>query len=108
MTNERRIEIEKLIVAKTVDVLLGAGCNLSVYDGENFTVKRSTDREAVIAALGTTDQDSLTVRKDGQVFVGVVAFVYGNDGYDVICDNTASLEEMLEPVTAYASSFEDE
>jgi hypothetical protein len=108
ITNERRIEIEKIIVAKTVETLIAAGFQVSVNNGEEITVRRSTDAAAVCAALGTTDEDSIHLRKADGVRAGFVLFVYGNEGNTVICDHSTSLEDVLAPVYTFAETFDAE
>lgn len=109
MTNERRQEIEMLIAGKLVRTLIAAGFQISVWDGEAYGLKNSTTAADIIKALRTTDADVLYCRKDenGTISSGSVTLVYGNDGYDVISDNSCSLEPVLEPVTAYAETFDN-
>jgi hypothetical protein len=109
MTDKRRQEIEMLIAGKLVRTLLTAGFQISVWDGEAYAVKRSEKASHIIHALRTTDVDVLYCRKDenGTITSGSVTLVYGNDGYDVISDNSCSLESFLEPVTAYAETFDN-
>lgn len=71
--------------------LIDAGCALSVHDGEETTVRYSTDRDAVLDALATTDADTLTAHfPDGSP----VAFwlIYGNGPGELIADHSDSLE----------------
>jgi hypothetical protein len=108
MTDTRRQEIEMLIAGKLVRTLLAAGFQISVWDGEAYGIKGSSTAADIIKALRTTDVDVLYCRKDvnGTITSGCVSLVYGNDGYDVISDNSCSLESVLEPVTAYAETFD--
>lgn len=101
----RRAEMlaERVIVLKLIDTLLAAGFELSVNDGEE-NHPWTTDRAAVIDAILNTDEDTLRVRKDGRT--GWVLLVYGNGGWDVICDYTVWLEDVLAPVMALAEELE--
>ena len=94
---------EYAIMSATVDALLAAGFPLTVFDGEEDTVKASRDREAILNALRTTDDDYLIV-EDGSK-TKWVRFVYGNSGWDVINDYSTSLERILAPVNALADSL---
>ena len=109
MTNERRQEIEMLIAGKLVRTLLSAGFQISVWDGEAYGIQKSTTAADILKALRTTDEDVLYCRKDenGTITSGSINLVYGNDGYDVISDNSCSLEPFLEPVTEYAETFDN-
>lgn len=97
-----RIKLEQRIVKMTVDALLAAGYTLSVFDGENDT-PYTTDRKILVDALMETDEDYLYTRAETGL-ESFVRFVYGNDGYDVICDYGISLDEVLAGVNAYAES----
>ena len=100
-----RITIERKIVLRLIDDLLAAGCELSVFDGEEL-YPSTTDRAAVIDAVMNTDADTLMVRRARDGLKGWVELVYGNDGWDVISDYTVSLEPLLAGVNGHASSLE--
>lgn len=82
---------ERKVVTALVNHLLEKGYEIDVYDGEETTLNRSTDAEAIFEALCTTDHDSLIARNPG---VGLVAaafyLVWGNalDGSEVIADHS--------------------
>lgn len=89
----RRIRTEGKIFRKTVTEAIAAGYTVSLCDGEEWTVKKSTDKTAIIEAAFSTDEDILRLRRADGSAIGNLWFIYGNDGYDVISDYTAS-EEM--------------
>lgn len=106
---------ENKIMRRTIRDLLAAGYLLSVNDGEEITVHQSINARQVFAAMRTTDEDSLiayaTHSPDGILHAepkrrGAVQFIYGNDGPDVICDYSMSLESTMEGVNAYAASLD--
>ena len=100
-------EMEAAIVRNAVHELLDHGFTLSVdTGGEDYEIDRSVDAEAVIAELMNTDEDRLLART-GDKIKGWVHFVYGNDGYDVICDMTVSLEPYLPDTLALAESYSE-
>lgn len=81
--HERAIA-ERLV---TDAIAIAQGYQVSVNDGEAWVVKRSTDSKAIMAALFSTDEDYIRIRKDGEESsVGTFTLVYGNDGWDVIAD----------------------
>jgi hypothetical protein len=98
-----RQRVERKICMATVDALLAAGYSLGVNDGEEVTLEFSRDREKIADALFTTDEDYLYVyeaerdpaAKDKRPDMWV-RFVYGNDGWDVICDYSHA--KTLDPI----------
>ena len=95
-----RQRIEQTIALTAAQALLDAGYSLGVNDGEEVTIHHSRDLDAIQAALFTTDEDYLYVyvkgdnRKDTRPQYWV-RFVYGNDGWDVICDYSLHLDAEL-------------
>ena len=72
--------------------LLDAGCALSVHDGEETTIKASIDAAAVLAALGTTEADTLTAwRADWKSWPSFL-LIYGNGPGELIADHSDSPE----------------
>jgi hypothetical protein len=99
----KRIRIEGRICAALVDALLAKDCTVSVNDGEEWVVKRSTDKGTIINALFSTDEDRIVARDADGTLRGSWYLVYGNDGYDVISDYSANdfadaIWEELRPV----------
>ena len=100
-------EMDRLVITKTVEVLIAAGAVLSVDDGgEGWAVRSSTDKNAIVEAVTAVDDCMLSVRGADAVH-GWVRFVLGNDGYDVINDHSARLEETLAPVFALCDELEE-
>ena len=100
-------EMEAAIVRNAVYELLDHGFTLSVDNGgDDYEIDRSVDPDAVIAELMNTDEDRLLARA-GNSIKGWVHFVYGNDGHDVICDMTVSLEPYLPETTALAETYSE-
>lgn len=97
-TNERRI------VGKLVADLLAAGLSLSVNDGEEITVKRSTDAATIFKALGSTGEDYLIVHQLGLTDKWI-RLIWGND-VDVISDYQTSLEVHLAGANALANELD--
>ena len=98
-------EMEAAIVRNAVHELLDHGFTLAVDDGgDDYAINRSSDPEAVLEALMNTDEDRLMARA-GDTIKGWVHFVYGNDGHDVICDMTVSLEPYLHETLALAETY---
>ena len=78
---------EREIIDRIVKKVLADGHLISVYDGEAFAVRKSTDYEAITHAIAQTDFTSLNIRDASGQFLGSMSFVHGNDE-DVIHDHT--------------------
>ena len=106
---EARQKIERRIVRCVVNDALHLGYVLSVDDGgDEYAITESTDAKAVMAALMNTDEDYLILRHpEGRS--GWVRFVYGNDGWDVICDYSGAehIERVLEGANALAEALSE-
>lgn len=95
MSVQMRIEVEKKVIRAFVEAAIKDGCAITVKCCDESTeIKRSTDVDAIMAAIMAGDEDRLYVRKDDKPF-GWVYCVYGNDGYDVISDYTTNLEYLM-------------
>jgi hypothetical protein len=103
--NRRRIAGEKTVARRVVRDLLAAGYSLSVDDGEETSVKKSTKFKEIVDAMMTTDEDHLYAHKQG-CKTSFVRFVYGNDSWEVICDYGVSLEEHLKGAHAVCERLE--
>lgn len=68
--------------------LLAASITISVYDGEAWAIKRSTDKAAILDAIGNIDQDVLKLRFPHTEETGTITLVWGNadDGSDLVSD----------------------
>lgn len=102
-----RMGIEQKIIRRAVTDILGKGYKISLYDGGDFTVKRSIDLNLILNATQTTDRDMLKVY-DGDALIGTIILIYGNDGHDVIADYSLSLEEVLKGASLLADELADE
>lgn len=72
--------------------LLDAGCALSVHDGEETTLKGSTDAAAILAALGTTEADTLTAWRADWKHWPSFWLIYGNGPGELIADHSDAPE----------------
>jgi hypothetical protein len=99
--------IEKLIAKQCIADLLAAGYQVSVNDGEETTLHRSTSPDAILAAMFTTDEDWLHVHTPDERLFGWVRFIYGNDGWDVINDYTVNLELVIAATNKLADEIGD-
>jgi len=97
----QRIIVEHDIVTRVVDVLTASGFQLREQYEDEWQ-----DREALLTLLFDLDEAFLVCGGKEGSKGGWVRFVFGNDGWDVICDYTVNLESVLEPVTQYADTLQ--
>lgn len=71
-----------------VDAALNAGYLVTVYDGEEYAITKSTDRAAILKEIGATDADKLIFHSAAGDRLGMVLLVYGNEPGVTICDHT--------------------
>lgn len=99
-------QMEEAIVIAVVKQLIATGHKLSVDNGgDTYEIKNSTDADAVLKEMRATGEDFLYTKKEGDP-KRYVQFVYGNDGYDVICDYTQTLEPYLSDAMALIEQFD--
>lgn len=66
--------------------LLAKEWTVSVYDGEEWVLKRARDRDAILSALASTDADELTIRDASGERIGWASLVWGNGPGELISD----------------------
>jgi len=85
-------EMEQAIVRAVIRSALALGYSISLDNGgDDFEFEDSKDEEQIFSEMFATDDETLLLRKDGKE--RFVRFVFGNDGWDVMCDYTARLDE---------------
>lgn len=95
---------ELMIVKKTAEALINKGYSVSVNDGEETVLKKSTDVEAIMRHVDSTEEDYFRAFDFEGKRIGTVWFIYGN-GPDVITDYTTTLDDAMQPVLDYAETF---
>jgi len=110
MNVKQRQNIERRIVRQILKDALAAGYRVSVHDGEDWVVSKSTHGPSIFAAMFSVDEETLVFRDASNATVGQVWLVYGNDGYDVVCDYTANekTETLLAGALALAGKLEEQ
>ena len=81
---------ERGTATRLVRAAFAAGYSVSVYDGEEYTVKRSRKLKDVLDALASTEEDWLVVRDATGERLGSFRLIWGNDptGEELIADHT--------------------
>lgn len=115
----RRILVERAIVREAVQNTIermhheGRGYTISVFDGEDYPIRYSGDVDAIMAEIGACDEEHLVFRRTGvdgeRPKVGSAFLVYGNDGWDVIADYSATpeIEKLLQPANKLGEELGD-
>ena len=105
-----RQKVERSIVRRVVLDAIKAGLEVNINNGgDGFELQNPTNKSKVILQeMFATDEEHLVLYKDGK-FLGWVFFVYGNSGWDVICDYSSSwtLEELMKNANELANKWED-
>jgi hypothetical protein len=99
---------EQKIIKRLVNDALAAGYLISVHDGEEVTVKRSSDKAAILAAMATTEADNLIFHNEADR-IGSVHLIYGNET-DIISEMTWKIgcQDKLETLVSGASQLAEE
>ena len=106
MNVDQRQRIDQEIARAAATGVIEAGYSISVFDSEEIVLKRSTNVERIVEAMFSTDEDYFyAYRPEETERAGYVHFVYGNEGWKVISDNSLSLEPALEAATALSESY---
>ena len=88
---EKLISLETQAARLLVEIILSKGFSISVYDGEEWTVRRSTSAPDILEALDTTGEDYLAMhRVDGSKGGGCIQLVWGNSAPELVADYTAN------------------
>jgi hypothetical protein len=112
---KHRIAVERELVRLTVEIALKEGFWIGVANGADDEMPPRDDAEAILADMFQTDEEKIYLyRPEGLAHwgpdypaYGWVYFVYGNSGWDVVCDYTTNLEDIMKPVFARAQELED-
>lgn len=78
---------ERRIARALINGAIKRGWSVSVYDGQEWTLRNVCALATVTDALATTDSDTLHFTNPNMVGVGQVLLIWGNDE-DVISDHS--------------------
>lgn len=102
VTIENATTEEADVARALVTGALVRGWTVSVNDGEEWTVVRSNDADKILAALASTDSDTLSLRGSSGERIGTLLLVWGNagDGSELIADysDTPSMTEFVDDI----------
>ena len=103
MSVRMRQEVEMKIAVAFINSALAKGYTVGVNNGED-DYPPMTDVEAIKKLMMQTDEEHLTIFKNGKK-VGWVFLVYGNSGYDVISDYSTNLEPLMGDANKIANHY---
>lgn len=86
-------EEDALWAMKHIDGALAKGWLISVNDGEEWTLRKSGDRDAIVAEICTTDENLIGFWADG-VHIGNVYWIFGEPNGDGIFTNSSGSAEF--------------
>lgn len=103
-----RIRMERAIIRALTSAMIKRGYDVTVDNGEDRPVKRSVKVTEVMREIAATDEEYLIFAKDGIARAERAYLVYGNDGYDVVCDYTCDgdLEEVMNEINKLGDRLE--
>ena len=90
--------IERLISHDLVNAIIAADCNVSIWDGEEYAIKHSTDVEEILSAMSHTGEDNLQIWDNvdpEKAYEGFIYLVYGNEPEYLIADYAGPLVERI-------------
>jgi hypothetical protein len=82
----RRLRNEKRMASALVRACLTRGYTVSLHNGEDWEISHSRNYRELMAALFSTDEETVVIRETDGRKVGWFFLVYGNSGYDVVSD----------------------
>lgn len=99
--------VEKQVVEALVDTVLATERAITVNDGTSNVLERSTDKTAILAAMGSTGEDTLVVHEGHDNSVGAVTFTYGRGGRGVLASHTdnAEMVALVKPAKDLAQTL---
>jgi VCBS repeat-containing protein len=84
----KRLRAEQQACSYLIAECLRRNLTVSVHDGGEWCLLRSSDHHAILCALASTDTDTLRVRNADGTASAVFSLIYGNAGYEVIADHS--------------------
>jgi hypothetical protein len=87
---QKLVSLETQAASLLVDLILASGLSVSVFDGEEWTLKRSTSGTAIKEALETTGEDYLKLYDASGTYAGWLYLVWGNSAPELVADYSAN------------------
>lgn len=65
-------------------------CTVSVWDGEEFQVSKSTSYKAIVDAVESVDEAQLHIRKDGEIVGWALVSAFGLEDDETVMDHSVN------------------
>lgn len=93
------MNVETKIIRAIATKVVENNYTISVFDGEEYPVKKSGNVEDIMSAVGATDETTFRIRNEGGETIGFIYFVHGN-GEDVVSDwsDAPEIESIVRPI----------
>jgi hypothetical protein len=75
---------------RLIRLLVKRNYSVSVNDGAEWVLKRSTSIPAILSAMGTTSEDHLIIRDPSGEIAGWFNILWGNSGEELIADHSGN------------------
>lgn len=103
-----RILIERAIVRQAVADILAAGLRITLtHEGDDSEAVLATDLDFIMDQASACDLEGLVIHTAEGNRVGWVQMVYGNDGWDVLSDNSTTVSPYLVGADALSQELAD-
>lgn len=89
--------VERDIIDCIVKKALDVGCSISIFDGEDHTIRRSRDHAAISKVVAATEITVLNFFDDVDALMGSIILLHGNEE-DVIhdCTDKPFIQELIQ------------
>lgn len=103
-----RILIERAIVRQAVSDILAAGLRITLtHEGDDSEAVLANDLDFIMDQACACDLEGLVIFTAEGNRVGWVQMVYGNDGWDVLSDNSTTVSHYLDGADALSQELAD-
>jgi len=105
------LKIDRAISGKLVELAIAKGYSLTVRtnDDDAHNVIKSRDPKVILDELHSVDDERLYVHDANGKRLGWIYFVFGESGWDVICDHTTgrAITELVDtgPIKAISDGI---
>ncbi|BDR26328.1 hypothetical protein RVBP17_3710 [Pseudomonas phage sp. 30-3] len=99
----------RYIVRGLVTHAIARGYSVSVYEGGDWAIEKSTSVKDIMNSIMSTDSDTFCIYNAEKVKVGHVYCIYCNSDYEVIADYTDSplMQSILVEALRRANRIEE-
>ena len=100
---------ERPVISALLTMALKDGNTVSVFDGEEYVIKRGTSINAIRSELGAAEEDWLTVRNSDGEWLGCFYLIYnnGSEGDPMVVIADCSANEYCDKICSELSAKYD-